>query len=167
MNLISQILEPGTKCSIDKCFMCISPSIARRSYIFWQYPPCRMFILVHHGSLHLITFSMFQATEIWRCRGLNPRPLTCEASALPLSYIPCNSTCAESDQIKGIFGLSCETLIWLAERTHFKQILGCWGFLYKQLIRALFCANGMPGQLSRQSMRLLISGSWVRAPRWA
>ena len=24
-----------------------------------------------------------------------------------------------------------------------------------------------PGQLSRQSMRLLISGSWVRAPRWA
>ena len=25
----------------------------------------------------------------------------------------------------------------------------------------------VPGQLSRQSMRLLISGSWVRAPRWA
>ena len=25
----------------------------------------------------------------------------------------------------------------------------------------------LPGQLSRQSMRLLISGSWVRAPRWA
>lgn len=24
----------------------------------------------------------------WRCRGLNPGPLTCEASALPLSYIP-------------------------------------------------------------------------------
>lgn len=24
-----------------------------------------------------------------------------------------------------------------------------------------------PGQLSRQSTRLLISGSWVRAPRWA
>ena len=24
----------------------------------------------------------------WRCRDLNPGPLTCEASALPLSYIP-------------------------------------------------------------------------------
>ena len=24
----------------------------------------------------------------WRCRGLNPGPLACEASALPLSYIP-------------------------------------------------------------------------------
>ena len=24
----------------------------------------------------------------WRCRGLNPGPLTCKASALPLSYIP-------------------------------------------------------------------------------
>lgn len=24
----------------------------------------------------------------WRYRGSNPRPLTCEASALPLSYIP-------------------------------------------------------------------------------
>ena len=27
--------------------------------------------------------------------------------------------------------------------------------------------TSLPGQLSRQSMRLLISGSWVRAPRWA
>lgn len=26
--------------------------------------------------------------KAWRCRGLNPGPLTCEASALPLSYIP-------------------------------------------------------------------------------
>ena len=25
---------------------------------------------------------------LWRCRDLNPGPLTCEASALPLSYIP-------------------------------------------------------------------------------
>lgn len=24
----------------------------------------------------------------WRCRGSNPGPLACEASALPLSYIP-------------------------------------------------------------------------------
>ena len=28
-------------------------------------------------------------------------------------------------------------------------------------------SSWLPGQLSRQSMRLLISGSWVRAPRWA
>ena len=26
--------------------------------------------------------------DYWRCRGLNPGPLACEASALPLSYIP-------------------------------------------------------------------------------
>ena len=25
---------------------------------------------------------------VWRCRGLNPRPFTCKANALPLSYIP-------------------------------------------------------------------------------
>ena len=29
------------------------------------------------------------ASKAWRCRGLNPGPLTCKASALPLSYIPC------------------------------------------------------------------------------
>lgn len=27
-------------------------------------------------------------TAVWRCRGLNPGPHTCEARALPLSYIP-------------------------------------------------------------------------------
>ena len=26
--------------------------------------------------------------KIWSCRGLNPRPLVCETSALPLSYNP-------------------------------------------------------------------------------
>ena len=26
--------------------------------------------------------------NLWRCRDLNPGPLTCEASALPLSYVP-------------------------------------------------------------------------------
>lgn len=28
----------------------------------------------------------------WRCRGLNPGPHTCEARALPLSYIPIGSS---------------------------------------------------------------------------
>ena len=30
----------------------------------------------------------FKSKRPWRHRGLNPGPLTCEASALPLSYIP-------------------------------------------------------------------------------
>ena len=30
----------------------------------------------------------FTLKTLWRCRDLNPGPLTCEASALPLSYIP-------------------------------------------------------------------------------
>ena len=35
--------------------------------------------------------------NLWRCRGLNPGPLTCEASALPLSYIPsCHVTPRQS-----------------------------------------------------------------------
>ena len=32
----------------------------------------------------------FKSKRPWRHRGLNPGPLTCEASALPLSYIPNN-----------------------------------------------------------------------------
>ena len=52
-------------------------------------------------------------------------------------------------------------------------------FQYVQLVILVFRTNlrvalkynilymYKPGQLSRQSMRLLISGSWVRAPRWA
>ena len=35
----------------------------------------------------------FQGRKAWRCWGLNPGPLTCEASALPLSYIPSECGC--------------------------------------------------------------------------
>ena len=33
-------------------------------------------------------YSNRDGKRMWRCRGLNPGPLTCKASALPLSYIP-------------------------------------------------------------------------------
>ena len=38
---------------------------------------------------------------------------------------------------------------------------------HKKMFKILVEDVQQPGQLSRQSMRLLISGSWVRAPRWA
>ena len=40
-------------------------------------------------------------------------------------------------------------------------------FCQQQLPLFIQSFSNKPGQLSRQSMRLLISGSWVRAPRWA
>ena len=39
-----------------------------------------------YWSLPYIKQTLFQ--NLWRRRDLNPGPLTCEASALPLSYIP-------------------------------------------------------------------------------
>ena len=33
-------------------------------------------------------FTTFESKRVWRHRGSNPGHLTCEASALPLSYIP-------------------------------------------------------------------------------
>ena len=47
------------------------------SCIYWF-----IFIIICHPQL-------FQSKIfLWRCRGSNPGPLTCEASALPLSHIP-------------------------------------------------------------------------------
>lgn len=37
---------------------------------------------------YLLDFNEILSLKLWRCRGLNPRPHTCEAYALPLSYIP-------------------------------------------------------------------------------
>lgn len=57
-----------------------------------------------HHTWHARTWSQLQSSDarwpshsrgvtpwIWRCRGLNPGPLACKASALPLSYIPTSS----------------------------------------------------------------------------
>ena len=37
--------------------------------------------------------------KLWRCRDLNPGPLTCEASALPLSYIPNDNAYCSTNSI--------------------------------------------------------------------
>ena len=39
------------------------------------------------GLKRLLPSNMGQKS--WRCGGSNPRPFTCKANALPLSYIPC------------------------------------------------------------------------------
>ena len=46
-------------------------------------------MFVNRFGKSILTFQYLQKKpKHWRCRGLNPGPLTCEASALPLSYIP-------------------------------------------------------------------------------
>ena len=52
--------------------------------------------------------------NIWRCRGLNPGPFTCEANALPLSYIPAYKPVIELN----VF------LIWVN-----KACMFCWNCL--------------------------------------
>ena len=43
---------------------------------------------VHGMALVLKHYEHFYRKTAWRRRDLNPGPLTCEASALPLSYVP-------------------------------------------------------------------------------
>ena len=44
--------------------------------------------LDHSATLPLEKYHKFRQEKRWRCGESNPGPLTCEASALPLSYIP-------------------------------------------------------------------------------
>ena len=50
-----------------------------------------LLVTIHHTYMliHVNSFERILKLKIaWRRRGLNPGLLTCEASALPLSYVP-------------------------------------------------------------------------------
>ena len=60
-------------------------------YFFHKTSHC--WVKVYSQHLYIIsnsntTLYLLSLKNLWRCRDLNPGPLTCEASALPLSYIP-------------------------------------------------------------------------------
>ena len=58
-----------------------------------------VYCILRHPIWYNNSLSFVSIWESWRCRGLNPRPFTCEANALPLSYIPCSSPRLDSNSI--------------------------------------------------------------------
>lgn len=77
------------------------PSCSWQDWAIWSvvFRAQKVFVRELHPSFRCLGFnearqnhpSSIASTvwkQAWRCRDLNPGPLTCEASALPLSYIP-------------------------------------------------------------------------------
>ena len=117
-----------------------------------QYITCRITYLIHNNrafhakfNLHIrcreltrqitsaIPFSWVQLVEkpLWRRRGLNSGPLTCEASALPLSYVP-------TVQFKEFIVLGSKTNTYFSNiEIHIHKVYSPYGILFHSTLAAL------------------------------